>query len=100
MVPLLRKIKPPKIIFKRCTSIGSWVESSNFPPKWWISQDNSTKCNVNNPLNNLSLNSTNTPKTNTIYRCKPCDGIKCQTCNIITHSTTFKSTTYNKKNSY
>src|SRR6267154_1090133 len=34
--------------------------------------------------------------TNTSYRCKPCEGNKCQTCNIITDCTTFKSSTYSK----
>lgn len=96
MVPVLRSIKPPKIIFKKCTSISKCVESSNFPPKWWLARDGSVTKRNNCPtdLSNPDIN--NIPRLNTIYRCKPCESSKCHTCDIITDSTIFKSTTYNK----
>ena len=98
VVPILKNIKPPKIIFKKCTSIGKCVESSNFPPKWWLSRDDQLNDNIIYPTTSSILDGNIRSIMNrpTFYRSKPCEGNKCQSCNIITDCTTFKSTTYNK----
>ena len=96
MVPILRNIKPPKIIFKKCTSIGRCVESSNFPPKWWPSQDGLANNGTIRPTPRSIPDMNIRSKLNASYLCKPCEGNKCQTCEIITNGSTFKSTTYNK----
>src|SRR5206468_3717899 len=96
MVPILKNIKPPKIILKKCNSIGRCVESSKFPPKWWPSQDglsnNGIICPTPRSIPDMNISS----KVKASYICKPCEGNKCQTCEIITHGSTFKSTTYNE----
>jgi hypothetical protein len=96
MVPTLGNIKPPKIIFKKCTSIANFVESSEFPPKWWHVQNGPINNTHHHPTHELRHDFINTTTTNTFYRCKPCEKNKCQTCKIITDNTSFISTTYNK----
>ncbi len=96
MVPILGNIKPPKIIFKRCNSIGKCVESSNFPPKWWLSRDSVVNNSIIYPILPSITDGNIISKLNTSYRSKPCEGNKCQTCDIIIDCTTFKSTTYDK----
>ena len=96
MVPILKYIKPPKIIFKRCTSIGKCVESSNFPPKWWFSREGLISNGISYQTPPLILTNNILSTSNTSCRCKPCEGNKCHTCDIITDGSTFRSSTYNK----
>jgi len=97
LVPILRNINPPTIIgFKRCTSIGSCVESSNFPPNWWNVRDNGSNTISFYPTRTLNPDNTVRSNTNQTFRCKPCDGKKCQSCDIITECDSFESTTLNK----
>lgn len=96
MVPALSNIKPPKLIFKKCTSIGKQVESSEFPPKWWHVQNGSINNTQDQTIHEVSHENRNTSTKSTVYRSKPCEKNKCQTCNIITANTSFTSTAYNK----
>jgi len=85
MVPILSNIKPPKIIFKKCTSISNFVECSTFPPKWWLPNINK---NAIRPITVISE-----PKA---LKCSPCYGQKCQTCPILENTYTFHSTYYDR----
>jgi len=96
MVPILRNILPPKIIFKKCTSIGRCLKSSNFPPKWWLAGDGRVNNGIIYPTPSLVADDSSINKLTATYKCKPCEGNKCLTCDIITDCTIFKSTAYNK----
>jgi hypothetical protein len=85
MVPVLNNIKPPKVIFRKCTSISNFIESSAFPPKWWL-----PNVHRNALLPRPVILESNTAK------CSPCKGQKCQTCSILKNSFTFHSTYYNR----
>jgi hypothetical protein len=83
--PILIALPPPKIVFKKCQSIGSMLESSTFPPKWW------------------SLNSNNIPKSippfvdnSQLQNNRPCHGNRCKCCSSMEETTTFRSEHYNK----
>ena len=89
MAPILKMINPPKIIFKRCMSIGSYIESSIFPPKWWSDSNFSNSSNI--------IHREIVPQQmSSKMSCKSCNGKRCQTCNFLTNSSSFRSTTYNK----
>ena len=90
MAPELNTIKKPKVIFKRCSSIGNSLESSHFPPKCLT-----TNLDVNIIPNKPPLPplSSFIKKINYSFNCKQ-QG--CLTCLYIHHGNTFKSTTYNK----
>jgi hypothetical protein len=89
MAPDLHKLPPPKIIFSKCKSIGSCIESSAFPPKWWL-KDNITL----NPNNNDNTNSDT--NRNTRFKCSPCNSKRCLTCLNIMQADSFLSTNYRK----
>jgi len=92
MAPILKGINPPKIIFKKGASISNLVESSVYPPKWWNNNTNATV--YRNDASDIRNNALEV-KRNT-YKCKPCNGKKCQTCDLISTNSNFRSTTYNK----
>jgi len=97
MTPILTQINPPKIIFRKCSSIANCLQSSKFPPNWWFLKETNNQPipNINRYLNtNTTIVTDNKNLKDNI--CKPCKGKKCQTCDIIGSGSTFSSSTYNK----
>ena len=91
MVPVLNTLPPPKIVFKKCQTIGSLVQSSVFPPKWWSELNGPTINNhipVSAPATILNLCPTHTSS--------PCKTSQCKCCLSIENSTFFRSENYNK----
>ena len=93
MEPSLSKIPSPKIVFKKCSSLHSLLVSSIFPPKKW------------NPLNKGRMISEIEPHTHNSFmldtpfnfKSTRCGIPRCLTCPMIESTTTYTSTTTNKR---
>jgi hypothetical protein len=81
MSPELNFLREPKIVFKRCSTIGNLLVSSVFPPKRWdAKKQNLTP--LTNSINSISC----------VHYSKPCRSKRCFTCDCIQSDTAFCST--------
>ena len=88
--PQLKDLLPPKIVFKKCSTINSVLVSTKFPPPRWSLK-----------TVNLAIQTTSTideiPKSLvTNYFSMPCRKPTCKTCSIIITNSKFNSTVFNK----
>ena len=85
ILPALKSINPPKIVFKKCTSINNLLVSTRFPPKSNVSYRNNKREIINTQTN---------PKITLIHKSERCGIPKCFTCSNIQTTSTFSSTTF------
>jgi hypothetical protein len=120
--PHLLNLPKPQIVYKKTTSVNTLLVSTLFPPPRWNKPqaDHSNNFHTTAPKfdnGNPDPHTNHNPKPlspttlQTVpmltYRCKPCmltvnksKTAKCLTCNSITHSNNFHSSTYNKAFSF
>jgi len=86
LLPALSNINPPKVVFKKCTSINNLLVSTRFPPK-------------SHSLGRISkikyVNIQAVPTVTPTHTSQKCGGVRCLTCHMIQTTTTFTSTSYN-----
>ena len=90
-LPRLNTLFTPKIVFKKCNTINSFLVSTQFPPPRWSQ--------LNIKPNTLAISTTiNLPNTLTtsFFYCTACNKRNCDTCKIIETRSNFKSTVHNK----
>jgi hypothetical protein len=90
MAPLLKELPPPKLVFRKGQTVGSMVQSSTFPPRWW--QQNNKPIQQINPQTPLQIT-----QENNIFRSQPCKATLCKSCNNIEDNVYFYSQYYKKQ---
>lgn len=85
LVPTLQKIYPPKIVFKKCTSINNLLVSTRFPRKPLTNGKQKTETNNTQIL----------PQNKLLHKSEQCGLAKCMTCLSIQSKSTYTSTTFN-----
>jgi hypothetical protein len=85
----LSGINPPKVVFKKCTTINSLLVSTKFPPQRWSGSNNYMPRRLSQSVCTTVLNKS-------IQHCEPCGSSRCLTCKTIETTSTFTSTTFCK----